>query len=333
MPQLSVSDFLSKLKLETTPPVYIFAGEETFLQEDALSKLEQKIGTTDLNKEVYYVGSCLISDVVMSAQTPTFFGGKKIVVLKEIKKLKQADVSMLINYTQSPSDASCLVMFCNEKIGKKKLSGVLANFVDSVEIVDFRQLYDNEIPRFVVDNFAQKGRSVAISVAQKLADMCAPLLNEIISEIDKIILYCGNKKTITADDIEAACGRGKDLNLNDLANCIEQKNLKGSLKALQIVLAQGEYPLIVLSCFYRIVRRLLNAKALQQDGLGNNEISKVLGINSYFGRDFFDNLQRFSSYDLKETVYAIAKADIELKTSLKPSEIVFQDLLLLVCRK
>jgi len=334
MSLLSETEFLSKLKLETILPVYLFAGEETFLQEDALSKLEQKIGATDLNKEVYYVGSCLISDVIMSAQTPTFFGGKKLVVLKEIKKLKQTDVSMLVSYTQSPSDASCLVMICNEKIAKnKKLPAVLANFVDSVDIVDFKQLYENKIPMFIVENFSQKGRSISIPVAKILADMCTPSLTEIINEIDKIILYCGNKKTITADDIEAACGRGKDLNLNDLSNSIEQRNLKESFNALQIVLAQGEYPLIVLSSFYRVVRKLLNAKALQEEGLGNSEIFKVLHMNSFFDRDFFGNLDRFTTNGLKEGINAIARADIELKTSLRPAEIVFQDLLLLICRK
>ena len=333
MPLLSEAEFLSKLKLKTIPPVCIFAGEEAFLQEDALAKLEQKIGATDLNKEIYYVGSCLVSDVVMTAQTPTFFGGKKLVVLKEIKKLKQNDIAKLVDYAKSPSDASCLVMFCYEKIGKKKLTGVLGNFSDSVDIVDFKQYYDNQIPKFVVDNFSQKGRSVSIPVAKMLADMCTPSLVEIISEVDKIILYCGDKKIITADDIEAACGRGKDLNLNDFANFVEQKKIKESLEALHVVLSQGEYPLLVLSSLYRVVRRLLNALALRDEGLGNSEISRELNINSYFGKDFFDNLDKFTTNDLKEGINAIAKADIELKTSLRPAEIVFQDLLLLICRK
>ncbi len=67
-------------------PVYLFYGMETFLMEDAIRRLEDAVlgdgEDRQWNHTVMDLEEMPIQDLVLEAETPSFFGGHRLVVGK-----------------------------------------------------------------------------------------------------------------------------------------------------------------------------------------------------------------------------------------------------------
>ena len=336
---LKVQDFNKLISSKKISPVYLFAGEESYLIDSCLAKLNTLLGADDLNKEVLYASESSAEDVLDAVQTLPFLSERRVIIVKAANKMKSGDAERLTGYLSNVIDSSCLILlypdnYKKEGIAKRKeLINECASSKNCIA-VDCRKQYENEVKEFIKAEFAARGKSVSFDVISRIVDENGTDLLNIVNEIEKLSLFAGkNKKSITEEDIEQISGYTKEANVYALASEIEAKNIKKAMFILEKLLSEGEDAIVILTTISSTIRKLLNAKSMtEEQGMSNTETAAALRIHNYFARAFFENLRKHDFKTLKASLKVVLKADTSIKTGSSDAVSALERIILFVCR-
>ena len=333
MPYITSQQFNSDISKKVFSPVYIFAGEDAYDHDEALKTLEKTLLVDSLNREVFFGNESKAEEVIVAADTLPFLGNKRLIIVKNAQKFKAGDAEKLAEFIRCPIDSTCLVLLWAERVGKDtKKKPIFETAERSGTIVEFKRHYDNELPAWIQKKVAERGKKIDLAASQLLVQESGSTLLELSNEIEKLQLFSGKRNEITAEDVEAVSGHTKSANLNRLAEALEVKDLNGSLKVIEELLNEGEEPIKVLYRVHWVIRRLLTAKSLlDEEKAGPVDVRQALRLNNFFDRNFFQNLRKFYLKDLESYFGLVLGADLELKTSARPPEVILNELMFALC--
>lgn len=329
MPYIKPQELYAQWRARTYKPVYLFAGEETYLQEEAWQALEKKLGVDSLNAEIFYASESTINAVSLAAQTLPFMSERRLLIVKDAHRLKAADQEKLAEFLKIPVTTTCLVLLWADKVRKDSRRNKLFAAIEKAgDVVDFRALYDSELPAWVLQKVKENAKTIRSEAVQCLVQESGSNLLDLSNEIEKLLLFTGARSEITLDDVETLSGHTRLANLNHLSDAVESRRVSQALQIIEDLLREGEIPLKILATIQRVVRRLLTAKYLEERKSSHQEIRQELFLNPYFDRNFFIHLARYSVKELEAALEKVRDADAELKSSSRPEQMIFEELLL-----
>ena len=334
----TVTMFRKNLSAKKIAPVYFLAGEEPFLLEDSLKRIEKVINTDDLNREVFQATECSGNDILNSVETLPFLTDKRIVVLKMANKLKNDDFKIITKIIENPVDTSCFIIIFPEKIknstSKRKDLIALCEKSDTCYCVDCKKLYEKDVKNFIQEEFNSRGKNIEPDVVQQIINDTGLDLQNVSNEIEKISLYLGkDKKNITVEDFVKISGFTKEINIFMLTNAIEEKNVKYSLFIVEQMLKTGESAIGLLSTISGAIRKMLMAKSLMEEkNYTSQDALNYVRVYSYFQYKHAANLSKYSLVHLKKCLKEILKTDIALKTGKTDDKSAIENLVLFICK-
>ncbi len=305
-------------------------GEETFLHQQALEQIDAIVGPSPFNKESFTVPESSVDTILVALQTIPFLSDTRLITVKDSHKLKPAELEALTVFLKKPVISGCLVLLWPEKLKKdSKTTALVAACEKNGVVADCHPLYDNELPAWIQKRFQLAGTKVSSEVIQVLIRETGNALNDIVNEIDKLILYAGTGKIITADDVELVSGHTRQANLNQLSEAIESRNKLGALVIIEKLINEGEVPLKILATIHRVIRRCTVAKSmLEEEGKSFDDIRQDLRLHYFFDKSFFNRLAKLSLEELSQALLKIVQADYELKSSNRPESMMFEELVM-----
>jgi DNA polymerase-3 subunit delta len=311
-------------------PVYLFAGDESYLAENALHRLENSLKIDALNREVFYGAEATAIDIASASQTMPFISDKRLVIVKDAQKIRSSEAAKLADFLESPSESSCIVLIWLDKIKKDSLkSPLFASVERSGAVIEFKPLYERDMAEWVRAEVTAGKKTIAYDAVTYLIQESGSSLMDLHNELEKLFLFVGDKKEIGLADVESLSGHTKQSNLFQLSEAIESKNIKSSISVLKSLLEEGEAPVLILSFVHRAVRRLLTAKSLMEEmGLPKDEVSRKLQLHRFFDRNFFQLLGKYTMRELKKDMRLVLEADIEIKSSSRPEGAILEELFL-----
>ncbi len=167
-------------------------------------------------------------------------------------------------------------------------------------------------------------------------------------EMEKLLIYVGDRLTVTARDVDEIFLDQAGAWIFDLTAAIAQRNSLGALTHLRRLLFQDEPPLRLLGTIAGDVRRLLAARNLidgelrqrWRSGMTFQEFQRnVLGKrgpflmqNPYGDYMSFQRADPFATQELVRYLHLIYRTDIKLKSTGKPPRMVLENLILEMCQ-
>lgn len=334
----TVSMFRKNLSTKKIYPIYFLAGEEYFLLDDCLKRIEKTINIDDLNREVFQATENSGNDVLNSVETLPFLTDKRIVVLKMANKLKNDDFKIITKIIENPVDTTCFIIVFPDKVknstSKRKDLITLCEKSDSCYCVECKKMYEKDVKFFIQEEFNNNGKTVDQDVVQQIVNDAGLDLQNVSSEIEKICLYLGkDKKDVTVDDFIKISGFTKEINVFMLTNSIEEKNLKYSLFIVEQMLKAGENAIGILSAISGAIRKLLTAKSLMEEkDYSSQDALNYIRVFSYFQNKYLTNLSKYTLVHLKKCLKEILKTDIALKTGKSDDKSALENLVLFICK-
>ncbi|MDR2191997.1 MAG: DNA polymerase III subunit delta [Endomicrobium sp.] len=336
---IKIQDFDKLISAKKVSPVYMFAGEESYLIDLCLEKTEKLIAADDLNKEIFYAGEMSSEDVFNALQTLPFLSERRVIIVKGANKMKADDAQRFADYVSNPIETSSLIFIYNgaykkETVAKRKELISACSSSKFCVFADCRKQYESETRDFIKKEFAKRGKNVSYDVIARILDDSGTSLLNISQEIEKLSLFVGkDKKNITLEDLELISGYDKETNVYALSSHLESRDVKKALFVLEKLISEGEEPVIILSAISSAIRKMLNAKSmLEERGMGESETASALRIHNYFAGAFFDNLKKRSLAKLKNDMKSVLKADIAIKTGSSDAFSAFEKVILFVCK-
>jgi DNA polymerase-3 subunit delta len=335
---IDVQNFNKLISSKIVFPVYLFTGEESYLVNLCLEKLDKLLEVSDFSKEVFYISESTFDDILNALYTPAFLGKKREVIVKDVNKINLTDAVKLVNYLSNVVESSCLILLysCNyKKEASVKRKEFINKCISSEKCitVNCRKQYKNEIEEFIKSEFAKKNKTISYDVISKIIDDTDTNLSNISSELEKISLLVGeNKKDITYCDFEKTKGFTKETNTYALSSSIESKNLGRAMFILERLISEGEELIIILSVISSTIRKLLNAKSmLEEQKMSIQEVSSIIGIHNLYVNSFFINLKKHDLEKLKTSFKVILEADISIKSDRNEAVPALERAVLYIC--
>lgn len=322
---MSIEVLKDDIKNKSIKKVYAFYGPEEYLKKYYLSSMENLLLTEELkalNKTVVE-GKADVRKIIDVCETMPVFSDKKLVLIKNSGLMKSGkkynegggkekdDVDKLAAYIPNMPDYTCLV-FYEEEIDKKVK---IANAVKKHGlIVEFPLQKPTELAKWVMKVFKSYKKDIDLITASQLVDNSEMTMTEILNEINKIVLYIGDRQKVISKDIDDVCSKSVKGRIFDLTDAIAEKNSVRALKLLNDMLILKEPLPKILFMITRQFRHILEMKLLIESGLSMNQAASKIGITPYAAGKALKQANSFTADRLKEAVNDSLELDIAIKT-------------------
>ncbi|MBW1850688.1 MAG: hypothetical protein JRJ15_04535, partial [Deltaproteobacteria bacterium] len=155
----------------------------------------------------------------------------------------------------------------------------------------------NERMRTVLD---KTGKTMDESAYTALVEMTGFALRTFSNSLEKLVNYVGDRKEITAEDVQDVLERTKKDPLYDFTNAVTDKNTENALFYMDSLLSGGDvgHPLPLLAAISNQIRKLLILKDFTKTRHGRDWHANVTYAN--FKRHIMPAVQAFDTATIKQ---------------------------------
>mgnify|MGYP001255155377 CR=1 FL=1 len=275
----------------TLAPVYLLYGRETFLMEEICREIQEKVlngADPSFNKVVADLDEVPVQELVREAESPPFFGERRVVVGRNARFLSTAKTKQraehrpeeLLRYVKEPLATTVLVLLVpEEKLDTRKK--VVKALEKAARTVRCDPLEGKELERWVLERFKRLGVKPQPEAVRRLILRVGNNLRLLHNECAKLAVYSGTGGTVSAGDVDRMVPRTLEEDVFKLVDRAAGRKVEEALSILYDLLNQREEPIRILALMIRQFRILLQVKVLAAQGKSEREIASLLGLHPY----------------------------------------------------
>jgi DNA polymerase-3 subunit delta len=238
---------------------YLVFGDDEYLVEEGLRRVIGLIRARhgeDLAIESVDFKEQGIGGLAEEIASPSLFAGNKVTVLKRFSLTsKGKTTSEIERYTASTLPEGQYLVMVPDKVDKRlKLTKAVAA---KGGLIECNHLTGEGLASWILDRFAEEGKSASAGVAETLIDLKGEDLRAIDSEVFKAVTYAGDNKRITKKDIELLVGRSRTERIFELVTQVVMRRPAEALEILGDLLDANESPIGMVYLLTQEVRRLV----------------------------------------------------------------------------
>ncbi len=297
------------------PSLLLLYGEETYLLEKSLRHLLDTalpVADRDFNFDSLSARDIRADAIIDQARTFPVFAPCRLILIKDAQHLSGDSLDRLVPYLQDPSPETILVLVCDKIDGRRKF---FQEFKKRGVLVEFKKLYDNQVPAFIREQARHAGRSFTEDALALFCRRAGSNLQEIHGELSKLFAYVGDKSLVDVADVAAIVSDTRVDSVFELTDALGMKKLQEAQRFLVRILEEGSAPLLVLSMIVRHFRQLWKIHELLELKTPEKEIPRQVGINPYFVSGLMNQAGRFSHEQYRKLFERFLEADLALKSS------------------
>jgi len=326
---MTYAEFLQSIKANRFSPIYLFYGEEDFLIDEGVQLIIGKTlddGTRGFNLDVVYGSKVEATDVVAHASSFPMMSGKRVVVVKEFEKLATTDTAKEVigAYINNPLESTILVLISFEPDFRRK---PFTDLKKKAELVECKPFYDNQVPSWVAERVKLQGREANAEACRLIQAYVGNSLRSLQNELDKLYVFIGDRKNITAEDVGAVVGATKGYTVFELQNAIGRRDAKDAIKILERMLENGQSPQMIIVMLSRFFTQLWKLTDVRARKMSDQELSREIGLPPFFLKQYFEFRANFSIEQIEQNFKSLLEADTTLKSTSRDPRLVL-DLLI-----
>jgi DNA polymerase-3 subunit delta len=309
--------------------IYIIAGKDEPLvnakcQElvDGLLDPQQRVMAL-LSVEASEAVAC---DVLDELRTAPFLADKRVVVIKGADEFISKYRLILERYFEKPAPTGVLVMTVASWDGRTKLAKKLPEVGRLIEITPPKPW---ELAGHLVQYAAGKHKvRLARDAAELLVELTGPELMQLYNEVDKLVLFARDEKTIHPQHVESLIGHNRVYGAFEVIDAMTAGDAGQAVTRLRKMFEENkdaEYTVVGAFAFH--VRRMFQAKKLLDKRTSPEIIAKQLRIG-YNRNQFFAQLGRVSLPQIAALLEDLAAIDYAAKTGQAQTPVAIEQLVL-----
>ncbi|MEW6509349.1 MAG: DNA polymerase III subunit delta [Bacteroidota bacterium] len=325
------ADLKRELKRGSVRPVYVLYGDEDFLMDEALeSIMTLALAGADrgFNLDVMHGADADGRDIVARASSFPMMAERRVVAVREADKLGTRDAELVSAYVDHPSISTCLILAGTKPDFRRRPFSTVRKEGGAFE---FKPLRERDIAEWIAGRVAQEGRTIASEGASLLTASVSSSLRDLRNELDKLIVYAGDRREITRDDVAAVAGMSKEHNIFEFQRAVADDDAARAVTVMERMLDGGtKIPVIIatLTTFYA------NLWKLRNPGRRHSASKESPSAPSpFFAREYGEFAQNLPQGVIERAFRALIEADISTKTSTLDTGQIMLSLVLQLCGK
>lgn len=333
MAELKTGDVKPRINVQALKPVYYLCGVEDCLIEEKVNAIKAAAlsgAFASMNYQVFEGKGLPAHEVAAAASTMPAFSDKRVILVKDAGAIKKDDEDPLLKYVQNPSPSTCLVFTSDAK--KPDIRSPLVKFLSDKGFVEvFYYLKEKELIDRAQKEVKALGKTISAGAATRLVEIAGTRLRDVKGEVEKAVLYAGDKPSIDIEDVEDACLDCREETIFGISEAIGARDAKTAFKVYAKV--SSEEPYAIVGAIARQLRILLKTKALLRKGVNVNALPSALGVNPRFIDGYRKGSANFTEKELRGAIERLHRADVSLKTGKAPPSVVIHRFILESCSR
>lgn len=319
----SVAELVERLKKGKAIPALTLLGGETYLR-DMCRRLLVETFTDEAARE-WAVSRFSAEDddagaVIGQAQMLPMLASRQVVSWREVEALERLGeesrekiLKRLAEYLNDPAPSTIFVIEAEKLDQRTKLFKLLAekSLMVACELGEEGPERDAHAAAIAADMAREEGVAITRDAAQLLAESTNSNLARIRTELEKLAVYAGERKSLGKEDVAALVIAEKRYTVWQLADMMANGDEKRAITFLDALLRDGEQPVAIVGTLAWMCRKLLETQEL---GRGVDVWKVVrLGMRPDTAKMALAAAPKIPRRQLVEGLAALAEADSRLK--------------------
>lgn len=330
----ALQELKAQLKNRSLGRLYVFHGEEVFLQHHYLGQMKkllldpltESFNFHRLNNETFDIRA--FADAV---ENLPMMAEHTLVQVDDIDpfKMNEGDRGKMVEILSDIPDY-CTVVFTYITIPwkpDKRLKKLWEAIDGSGAVVEFARQDQRDLIAWVTRHFSARKKRISTELCAYLIDITGGTMTALSGEIDKICAYSGADE-IRKTDIDAVTEPVLDAVVFQMTDFLSAGRYDQALNKLQQLLKMQQEPLAILGAVGGHFRRIGAARTLLDSGRNSADLQKLCGLPDYPARKTMEAARRFSAEFCKKAALLVLETDYKMKTSFDDSERLLEMLIL-----
>lgn len=275
MARLGVGELAEKLAKGKPIPAIFLLGDEPYLRDQCRRLMIEKYVPEAARAWALSRFSAARGEAeaaLQQAQTLPMLCPQQVVFLEECEGLERLGeerrnefVKALEAYLGNPAPFTTLVFEAGALDQRMKFAKVLAEkaLVVSVGLGENQEGRRTVALGLAAEMAAELGVKLEAGAAEELAELVAEDLQRLKTEMEKLAMYAGERKSIGAGDVSALVVSSRKNTTWQLADMLAAGKRKTALEFLDRLLREGEEPVALVGAMAWMYRKMIEAQELK----------------------------------------------------------------------
>jgi DNA polymerase-3 subunit delta len=350
--------FVDAVEKRKLAPGYIFLGDEAFFRKRCRDAVLAHLISTEMREFSFYefdLEQTEITEILDRARTPSLMAPFQVFFVRGVKVLygrgkHDAEFAAIESYFQNPN-SDALIVFIADHISipadlrrmelqdKDRYERIRETLGEHCQVIEFARVDEGEATKWIAESAAADGVKVDPDAAHEMVDSLGGDMMMISNELEKLILYVGEKKRVTLGDVETMVLAAKQRTLYELTDAISAKDRTRALEVLDAVLSTSDGEDAAIGHLYMLAKTFRQMLVISERNVRDSRaLWQVLWqgfrVPPFAAEDVIRQARRYKSRrELTRAIRLIAKADLGLRSNPPSKRMVLENLVLDLCRE
>jgi DNA polymerase III subunit delta len=343
--------FVSELQSRKMRPAYVFVGDEAFFRKrfrDAILEHLVPADLRDFSLFEFDLSETDLAEVLDRARTPSLMAPFQVFFVRGVKNLfgrgsNDEKLTAIEEYCNNPNPDALLIFVADhisipadarkmEMQDKERYQRIRDTMGQYCGIVELARVEEGEAVRWITDYCTTRTVRVEADGARELVDALGGDMMMISNELEKLILYVGEKKRITLGDVETMVLAAKQRSLYELTDAISSKDRVRALEVLDAILASGEGEEAAIGHIYMLAKTFRQMLIILERNVRDQRMLwaalwQGFRVPPFAADDIIKQARRYKNRrELTRAIRLIAKADLALRSNPVSKRMVLERL-------
>jgi len=348
--------FVSEVSSRKLKAAYVLVGDEVFFRDRCREALLKHLVTPELRDFSLHdldLTQTGIAELLDMARTPSLMAPFQAFFIRGVKALygrgsHQEEFAAIEEYCRNPNPAAVLIFVADhisipadarrmEMQDKDRYDRLRETLGEYCAVIELARVDEGDGIRWVVEHAAREGVKVDAEAARELVDALGADMMLVSNELEKLILFVGQKKRITIGDVETMVLAAKQRSLYELTDAISSKDRVRALAVLDALLASEEGEEAAIGHIYMLARTFRQMLVILEKNVRDSRaiwqaLWQGFRVPPFAAEDVIKQARRYKSRrELTAALRLLARADLALRSNPPSKRLVLEKLMIDLC--
>lgn len=285
----------------------------------------------DFNYVKYNLYDTSFNQIIEEALTMPFISEKKAIVVKnafiftgeKVSKDIQPNNEQVNEFLEKYDGENFIIfeVYQNKLDERKKITKTLKK---TSKLAKVEQMSEQEIKNWIKNKLHENFKDIKQDALDLFIELTGINFNIVSQELEKIILFLGERTTINKKDVEEIINRSLEQNVFLLTEYIQKGEKYKAIQLIKDLIVMKEEPIKLLALITSNYRLYYQCKILSRKGYSGQQIAKTINVHPYRVKLALNQVKHYQLTHLLNIIDQCAETDYKLKSSYMDKRLILE---------
>jgi DNA polymerase-3 subunit delta len=345
--------FVADVKARKMASGYVFIGDEAFFRKRCRDAILQHLVPAEVRELSVYdmdLSEVELQHILDQARTPSLMSPFQVFFIRSVKNLygrgkHDDEFEAIEDYFKNPNPDALLIFVADhinipadvrrmDLSDKDRYERIRETLGEYCTVLEFARVDEGDAVKWATQTAGAEDVKLDSDAARELVDSLGGDMMMVANELEKLVLFVGDKKRITLGDVETLVLAAKQRSFYELTDAISARDRARALVVLDAILSTGDGDEAAIGHLYMLARTFRQMLViLERNVRDSRALWQVLWqgfrIPPFAAEDIIRQARRYQSRrELTSAIRRVARADLALRSNPPTKRLILENLVL-----